>query len=110
MAAVTWYATIMLANGNQQRVTVLADNYFNARMMIEAQFGRGRSAMPIGPTKPLWRALLGRPSDLRAAWVGHNTDNRPARSDRLPGFLGFSPTGLARCRTDYAVARRQRST
>jgi hypothetical protein len=25
MAAATWYATIMLANGNQQRVTVLAD-------------------------------------------------------------------------------------
>jgi hypothetical protein len=37
MAAVTWYAIIKLANGNQQRVTVLADNQFNDRMMIEAQ-------------------------------------------------------------------------
>ncbi len=41
MAAVTWYAIIRLANGNQQRVTVHADNQFNARMMIEAQFGSG---------------------------------------------------------------------
>jgi hypothetical protein len=39
MAGVTWYAVIRLVNGNQQRVTVLADNQFNARMMIEAQFG-----------------------------------------------------------------------
>jgi hypothetical protein len=41
MAAVTWYAIIRLANGNQQRVTVHADNQFNARLMIEAQFGSG---------------------------------------------------------------------
>jgi hypothetical protein len=41
MAAVTWYALIRLANGNQQRVTVLADNQINARLMIAAQFGSG---------------------------------------------------------------------
>jgi hypothetical protein len=47
MAAVTWYATIRLANGNQQRVEVRADNYFNARLMIEAQFGSG--SIMFGP-------------------------------------------------------------
>jgi len=36
----SWYAIIRLENGNQQRVTIQADNYFNARMMIESQFGR----------------------------------------------------------------------
>jgi hypothetical protein len=41
MAAVTWYARIKLRNGNQQRVSVLTDNQINARLMIEAQFGRG---------------------------------------------------------------------
>jgi hypothetical protein len=56
MAALTWYATIRLANGNQQRVTVLADNYFNARMMIEAQFGRG--SIIFGPHRlDLMRAI-----------------------------------------------------
>jgi hypothetical protein len=56
MAAVTWCATIRLRNGNQQRVTVLADNYFNARMMIEAQFGRG--SILFGPNRAdLMRAI-----------------------------------------------------
>ena len=56
MAAVTWYATIRLANGNQQRITVPADNYFNARMMIEAQYGRG--SILFGPTRAdLMRAI-----------------------------------------------------
>ena len=56
MAAVTWYATIRLANGNQQRVTVLADSYFNARLMFEAQFGRG--SILFGPTRAdLMRAI-----------------------------------------------------
>jgi hypothetical protein len=41
MAAVTWYATIRLTNGNQQPLTVPADNQINARLMIEAQYGRG---------------------------------------------------------------------
>ena len=31
MAAVTWYATIKLPNGNQQRVTVFADSYSTRR-------------------------------------------------------------------------------
>jgi hypothetical protein len=56
VAALTWYATIRLANGNQQRVTVFADNYFNARMMIEAQFGRG--SILFGPHRlDLMRAI-----------------------------------------------------
>jgi hypothetical protein len=37
----TWYAIIRLANGNPQKVAVHADNWMNARMMIEAQFGTG---------------------------------------------------------------------
>ena len=41
MAALTWYAIIRLANGNRQRVTVRADNWMNARLMIEAQYGNG---------------------------------------------------------------------
>lgn len=56
MAAVTWYAIIRLANGNQQRVEVHADNQFNARMMIEAQFGRG--SILFGPHRlDLMRAI-----------------------------------------------------
>ena len=39
MAAVTWYAIIRLVNGKRQKVTVRADNWLNARLMIEAQFG-----------------------------------------------------------------------
>jgi hypothetical protein len=38
--SLTWYAIIRLANGNRQRVQVLADNWMNARLMIEAQYGR----------------------------------------------------------------------
>jgi hypothetical protein len=41
IAPVTWHAIIRLTNGNQQRVTILADNQINARLMIEAQYGRG---------------------------------------------------------------------
>jgi hypothetical protein len=37
----TFYALIRLENANQQRVEVIADNQTNARLMIEAQFGRG---------------------------------------------------------------------
>jgi hypothetical protein len=39
--SLSWYAVIRLPNGNQQRVTVHADNQINARQMIEAQFGHG---------------------------------------------------------------------
>ena len=35
-----WYALIKLSNGNQQRVEVVADTQANARLMIEAQYGR----------------------------------------------------------------------
>ena len=38
--SLSWYALIKLANGNQQRVEVTADTQMNARLMIEAQFGR----------------------------------------------------------------------
>jgi hypothetical protein len=56
MAAVTWYATIRLANGNQQRVTVHADNFFNARQMLEALYGKG--AVVFGPVRvDLMRAV-----------------------------------------------------
>jgi hypothetical protein len=41
MSATAWRAIVRLANGNQQEVRVMADNQFNARQMIEAQYGRG---------------------------------------------------------------------
>jgi hypothetical protein len=41
MAGVSWSAIIRLSNGNRQRVSVLADNQINARLMIEAQYGKG---------------------------------------------------------------------
>jgi hypothetical protein len=41
MAGVTWYVIVKLSNGNRQRVSVLADNQTNARLMIEAQYGTG---------------------------------------------------------------------
>jgi hypothetical protein len=42
MSATEWKATIRLPNGNQQEVRVMADSQFNARQMIEAQYGRGK--------------------------------------------------------------------
>jgi hypothetical protein len=54
MAAVTWYAIIRLANRNQQKVTVRADNQINARLMIEAQYGKG--SIISGPNR-LMRAI-----------------------------------------------------
>jgi hypothetical protein len=36
-----WYALIKLPNGNQQRVEIVANTQSNARLMIEAQYGRG---------------------------------------------------------------------
>ena len=56
MAALTWYAIIRLANGNQQRITVSADNQINARLMIEAQYGR--ASIISGPNRvDLMRAI-----------------------------------------------------
>jgi len=43
----SWYAIIRLADGNQQRVVVRADRWQNARLMIEAQFGR--NSILFGP-------------------------------------------------------------
>jgi hypothetical protein len=54
MAAVTWYAIIRLSNRNQQRISVLADNQSNARLMIEAQYGKG--SIISGPNR-LMRAI-----------------------------------------------------
>ena len=56
MAALTWYAIIRVANGNQQRVTVPADNQINARLMVEVQYGRG--SIISGPNRlDLMRAI-----------------------------------------------------
>jgi hypothetical protein len=41
MRAVTFKATIRLKNGAVQEITVQADTYFNAKAMIEAQYGKG---------------------------------------------------------------------
>ena len=40
--ATAWRAIVRLANGNQQEVRVMADLQINARLLIEAQYGRGR--------------------------------------------------------------------
>ena len=45
---VTWWAIIRFANGNNQRVEVVAANVFNARAMIEAQFG-SKATLISGP-------------------------------------------------------------
>jgi hypothetical protein len=52
MAAVTWYAIIRLANGNQQRVTVPADNQINARLMIEPQVRERKHHLWAEPPRP----------------------------------------------------------
>jgi hypothetical protein len=39
MTAAIWEATIRLPNGNQQRVRVQADTQWNARQMLELQYG-----------------------------------------------------------------------
>ena len=53
----TWYAIIRLADtGAQQRVTVKADSYWNARQMLEALYGR--EAVVFGPNRAdLMRAI-----------------------------------------------------
>jgi len=43
----TYKAKAKLSNGYMQEVRVQADNFDNARAMIEAQYGKG--AMPISP-------------------------------------------------------------
>jgi hypothetical protein len=49
MSATTWKATIRLPNGNQQEVRVQADGQINAKLMLEAQYGRGN--VLLGPNK-----------------------------------------------------------
>jgi hypothetical protein len=49
VAGVTWYVIIRFANGSQQRISVFADDWLNARLMIEAQFGR--EALSRGPPR-----------------------------------------------------------
>jgi hypothetical protein len=53
----TWYAVIRLAEtGAQQRVTVRADSYWNARQMLEALYGQ--RAILFGPNRvDLMRAI-----------------------------------------------------
>jgi hypothetical protein len=57
MAGVTWEATIRLPkNGDQVRVRVVAPSQFDARQMIEAQYGRG--SVLFGPNRvDLMRAV-----------------------------------------------------
>lgn len=56
MAGVTWEATIRLPrNGDQVRVRVVAPSYFDARQLIELQYG---AEILFGPTRiDLMRAI-----------------------------------------------------
>lgn len=46
----TWWTVIRLSGtGAQQRVTVKADSYWNARQMLEAMYGR--SSLLFGPNR-----------------------------------------------------------
>jgi hypothetical protein len=40
MATKTWTAKVKLSNGAIQEITVQADTYFNAKAMVEAQYGK----------------------------------------------------------------------
>jgi hypothetical protein len=53
----TWWAVIRLAEtGAQQRVTINADSYWNARQMLESLYGPG--AILFGPNRAdLMRAI-----------------------------------------------------
>ena len=41
MAIKTFKARVRLSNGSSQEVTVQADDYFKAKAMLEAQYGKG---------------------------------------------------------------------
>lgn len=45
----TFKAKIKLSNGQYQDVTVQADNSVKARLMLEAQYGKG--TVKVGPTE-----------------------------------------------------------
>jgi hypothetical protein len=56
MAGVTWEATIRLQNGDQVRVQIQAPTQFDAKQMIELQYGRG--SVIFGPVRTnLMRAV-----------------------------------------------------
>lgn len=44
MTLITYHATVKLPNGSRQKVFVQADNDTNARLMLEAQYGKGNVA------------------------------------------------------------------
>jgi len=41
-----WKAKVKLSNGSWQEVTVQADTMFNARAMLESQYGKGSIMIP----------------------------------------------------------------
>jgi hypothetical protein len=43
-----WKARIRLSNGSSQEVVIEADNYFNAKAMLEAQYGAGSVISLVG--------------------------------------------------------------
>lgn len=45
----TWWAVIRLQNGNQQRVTIQADSYWNARLMLESLYGKQSVLFGLNP-------------------------------------------------------------
>jgi hypothetical protein len=49
VATKTFKAKIKLTNGSVQEVKVQADSFFNAKAMLEAQYGKG--SIFIGPTE-----------------------------------------------------------
>ena len=49
MAGVTWEATIRLQNGDQVRVRVQPPTQFDAKQMVELQYGNG--SVIFGPAR-----------------------------------------------------------
>ncbi len=49
VAAKRYKARVRLSNGSSQEVYVNADGYFNAKAMLEAQYGKG--SVISGPTE-----------------------------------------------------------
>jgi hypothetical protein len=49
VATRTWKAKVKLPNGAWQEVTVQADSFFNAKAMLESQYGKG--SVVSGPTE-----------------------------------------------------------
>lgn len=49
MTVQTWKAKVKLSTGAWQEVTVQADNFFNAKAMLENQYGKGK--IMFGPSE-----------------------------------------------------------